>query len=326
MDTTTSNPVTPTRLIELPLLAREAGVASVWIKAECDRPLGNFKSLGGTAAAVKALARAGSEVSRTTLICASDGNHGLAVAAAATAAGARARIFLPAGATQVRVARIAAQGARVETVHGTYDDAVNEAAAAAARGEGILVPDTSDDPDDRVVRDVMDGYAQLAREVLQQMQGHARSTHVFAQAGVGGLAAALAEGLVAHLRDPARLVVVEPERAACVAAGLRAGHPVTVAGGLETCAEMLSCGTASAAALAVLLRCCASSVTVDEAALLSAPVTLANCGGPPTTPSGAAGVAGLLHVARRDALRATHRLGSDSSVLLVVSEGSQGSR
>ena len=259
MDTTTSNPATPTRLIGLPLLAREARVASVWVKAECDRPLGNFKSLGGTSAALKALARFGGDATQTTLICASDGNHGLAVAAAARKAGARARIFLPAGATPVRVARIVAQSAQLEMVHGTYDDAVNQAAAAAARGEGILVPDTSGDPNDRGVRDVMDGYAQMAREVLEQMQGRAQLTHVFAQAGVGGLAAALAEGLMPHLRDPSRLVVVEPETAACVAAGLRAGHPVTVAGDLETCAEMLSCGTASAGALEILLRCSASS-------------------------------------------------------------------
>ncbi len=311
----------PTRLIALPLLARAAGVASVWAKAECDRPLGNFKSLGGASAASNALARLGGAASRATLICASDGNHGLAVAAAAKAAGARARVFLPAGATPVRVARIAAQGARVETVQGTYDDAVNQAAAAAARGEGILVPDTSDDPQDRGVRDVMDGYAQMTRELLQQMEGRALPTHIFAQAGVGGLAAALAEGLMAHLRDPALLVVVEPDRAACVAAGLRAGHPVAVAGDLETCAEMLSCGTASAAALEILLRCRAGSVGVDEAALLCAPATLVDCGGPPTTPSGAAGVAGLLHVASRDALRAMHRLDAESSVLLVISEG-----
>ena len=322
MDFRTPSQAPPTRLIELPLLARQARVAHVWVKAECDRQLGNFKALGGIAAALKALARAGGGA-RRTLVCASDGNHGLAVAAAARMAGSGARIFLPAGASALRVARIAAQGAQVEIVHGTYDDAVNEAAAAASRGEGLLVPDTSDNPNDAAVHDVMDGYAQLSREVLQQMRGLPLPTHVFAQAGVGGLAASLASGLAAHLRAPGRMVVVEPAQAACVAAGLRAGRPVRLAGDLATCAEMLSCGTASAAALAILLRAGAGSVTVDEAALHGAPAALADGGGPATTPSGAAGLAGLLHAAGSEALRAAHGLDGHSSVLLVVTEGVQ---
>jgi diaminopropionate ammonia-lyase len=310
----------PTPLIELPRLAALAGVSQVWIKAECDRPLGSFKFLGGTLAGLRALERAGAG-SSATLICASDGNHGLAVAAAAARAGARARIYLPDAVSAQRVERIIAQGAQIQTVAGSYDDAVNEAAAAAARGEGILVPDTSADPMDPVVRDVMAGYSQLVAELVQQMPAAAMPTHVFAQAGVGGLAAALAVGLKPQLREPGQLLVVEPATAACVAAGLQAGHPVQFPGTLVTCAEMLSCGVASAAALEILLARGANPMLVDEAALLSAPATLLDCGGPATTPSGAAGLAGLLHVAARDELRSAHALGRDSSVLLIVTEG-----
>lgn len=319
--------------MELPRLACLARVRRVWIKAECDRPLGSFKSLGGTLAGLRALARAGGFGAITallsgdvgkpplpTLICASDGNHGLAVAAAAARAGGTARIYLPAGVSVQRVKRITGQGAQVETVRGTYDDAVNEAAAAAARGEGILVPDTSADPADVAVQDVMAGYSQLTTEVALQMPAGAMPTHIFVQAGVGGLAAAMAAGLKARLREPAQLLVVEPQAAACVAAGLRAGRPVQVTGNLATCAEMLSCGTASAGALEILQAHGARSVVVDEDALLSAPATLLECGGPATTPSGAAGLAGLLDTAARDELRTAYRLDRNSSVLLVVTE------
>jgi len=323
----------PTPLLELPRLATLAGVGRVWAKAECERPLGSFKFLGGTLAGLRALARArGLDSIATllsdkaggpplpTLLCASDGNHGLAVAAAAARAGGTARIYLPAGVSAERVKRITDQGAQVATVHGTYDDAVDEAAAAAARGEGILVPDTSADPADRAVQDVMAGYSQLTTEVALQMPAGAMPTHVFVQAGVGGLAAAMAVGLKARLREPGQWVVVEPAAAACVAAGLRAGRPVQFPGNLATCAEMLSCGTASAAALEILLAHDAKSVVVDEDALLSAPATLVECGGPATTPSGAAGLAGLLHVTGRDGLRTAYRLDRNSSVLLVVTE------
>src|SRR5262249_8140171 len=94
----------PTPLVDLPRLATRCGVAKVVLKDEGRRPLGSFKALGGVYAGLRALARATGlpdiamlvavrwpRESLPTLICASDGNHGLAVAAAAEFAGAPAR-------------------------------------------------------------------------------------------------------------------------------------------------------------------------------------------------------------------------------------------
>ena len=326
----------PTRLIELPGLARLTNVGRVFVKAEGERPLGNFKVLGGMVAGLRALARAAGGVtlrnlisnrnrrdSLPLLICASDGNHGLAVAAAARRAGAKACVYLPAGVSRARADRIEACGSEIVWICGTYDDAVHAAAAAAARGEGLLVPDTSADPNDAVVRDVMAGYAILTRELLSQFRDDVRDrpSHLFVQAGVGGLAAAMADGLRDHMREPNRLLIVEPASAACVARALAVGHPVRIAGNLQTSAEMLSCGLASAPALEVLQRHAARSVVVGEDQLQAAVGALREAGGPDTTPSGAAGLAGLLHVAACPELRAEHQLGSNSNVLLVATEG-----
>jgi diaminopropionate ammonia-lyase len=326
----------PTPLVELPQLARLTNVGRVFVKVEGDRPLGSFKMLGGMFAALRALARAAgvvtprdlrsTSVSRESLprlICASDGNHGLAVAAAARRAGARASIYLPVGVSRRRAERIEACGGEILWVSGTYDDAVSAAAEAAAHGAGILIPDTSTDPDDDVVKDVMSGYAFLTQELLDQFRDDVgdRPGHVFAQAGVGGLAAALADGLMDFMREPRRVLVVEPHSAASIAHALIAGHPVRLSGDLHTSAEMLSCGLASAPALAVLQRHGARSVIVRENELQAAVATLREAGGPDTTPSGAAGLAGLLHVASQPELRVAHQLGSDSSVLLVATEG-----
>lgn len=323
----------PTRLIERPALAHRTSVRRVFVKVEGDRPLGNFKVLGGMVAGLRALARAVGAadlnldgVRRVTLprlICASDGNHGLAVAAAAKRAGARASIFLPVGVSRARAARIEAMGGEIAWISGTYDDAVRDAAAVAARGEGLLIPDTSPDPNDEVVKDVMAGYALLTREIVSQFRDEVgdHPSHVFVQAGVGGLAAAIADGLQEILQDPKQLLVVEPETAACVALALALGHPERIGGDLKTAAGMLSCGLASAPALKVLQRHDARSVIVPEALLETAVIALREAGGPETTPSGAAGLAGLLHVAAHPALRAEHRLGPDSSVLLVATEG-----
>lgn len=318
----------PTRLIDLSALARRAKVARVLVKVEAERPLGNFKVLGGMGAGLRALARmdaaraSGRPVPRR-LICASDGNHGLAVAAAARKANAFARIYLADGVSRARVARIEAQGAEIIRVAGTYDDAVNAASAAAAQGEGLLIADTSADPNDRIVKDVMAGYGLISRELRLQLDDDIANqpSHMFIQAGVGGLAAAMAEGLRSFMREPAKLLVVEPQSAACVAAALAAGRPVRIPGDLHTAAEMLSCGLASASALEILRAHDARSVVVGDEQLRTAMRLLRDAGGPDTTPSGAAGLAGLLHVAASAELRAEHEIDSGSSVVLIVTEG-----
>jgi diaminopropionate ammonia-lyase len=305
----------PTPLVEVPALARLANVGRVFLKDEGKRALGNFKSLGGMYATSRVVARHGG-IPR--VVCASDGNHGLAVAAAARQAGVEARIYLPLGAAPERAARIERQGGQIVWIDGTYDDAVDAARAAAERGDGILVPDTTTQLSDPVVDDVMTGYGRICAELLDQLPE--QPTHLFVQAGVGGLAAAIADGIGTYMAQPAKIVVVEPEAAACVKAALEAGHPVQIAGNLETCAEMLSCGLASAPALRTLRRWGAVSLPVTEEQLLGAVERLSALAGTPSTPSGAAGLAGLLAAARDKDIRAALGMGESSRVLLIATE------
>ncbi|HEX7115189.1 MAG TPA: pyridoxal-phosphate dependent enzyme [Steroidobacter sp.] len=325
----------PTPLIELPGLAREADVARVLLKLESERPLRNFKALGGMIAGLRALARASGSanirellekrragIALPALVCASDGNHGLAVTAAAERAGTKSVVYLPASTDVVRIARIKALGGEVVLVKGTYDDAVVEASRAAARGDGLLIADTSPDPNDPVVRDVLSGYGLIASELLVQFAelGLSGPTHVFVQAGVGGLAAAVAQGLRGSMQEPKKLIVVEPASAACVGPALQAGQPVQISGDLHTSAEMLSCGMASASALQVLLANDATAITVGEGELSRSVQEIERVAGVRSTPSGAAGLAGFLSVASDADLRAQHGLSDRSNVLLILSE------
>ena len=326
----------PTPLLELPALARLTGVGRVFVKVEAERPLGSFKSLGGMTAGVRALAKAaGIEDVRTLfsgptsralpkLICASEGNHGLAVAAAAHKARTRAVVYLPKEVSETRAARIAEFGADIVRIDGTYDDAVLAAEAAVNRGEGLLISDTSSDPNSLVVNDVMAGYGLLAEELIDQFGNSSRQrpTHLFVQAGVGGLAAAMVEGLQPLLRAPARFLIVEPDSAPCVAQALTLGQPTLVAGQLHTSAEMLACGVASAPALKILQKYPVASVLVSEDELRMGMAGLRNGGGTSTTESGASGFAGLLRVAARPELRKSHQLAPDSIVLLIATERS----
>lgn len=359
----------PTALLELSNLARQLTVGRVFAKLENERPLGNFKALGGLIAGLEALAAhpaaaasatqpyralvgqpaeaspsqpaaasasqpaaapasqaaespanqpAAASALLPTLICASEGNHGLSVAAAAARAGVKATIYLPSNANPIRADRIKAIGGEIRWINGTYDDAVEAAAAAAARGEGLLIPDTSPDPNDPVVKDVMTGYGMITRELRDQLP--VRPTHLFVQAGVGGLAAAMADGLYDFMSAPHRILVVEPESAACVSQALAAGHPVLIPGSLQTSAEMLSCGLASAPAIEILKQHNVRSLLVNESHLQAAPATLQAAGGPLTTPSGAAGLAGLLFAATHPTQRTDHHLTPASNILLIITE------
>lgn len=309
-------------LLDLAQLAAHLELASVHCKWEGVRPLGSFKSLGGTYAALQVAQRRRGQISQ--LICASDGNHGLAVALAARHLNLPARVFVHAHVAIERIARITQLGAHVEIVPGTFDDAVAAAAALAARDpKAALIPDTSEDPDDPVIGDVLAGYGVIGGEARMQFaQAHAAPpTHIFIQAGVGGLAASMAIQCASWLAAPGKIVVVEPQAAACVGAALAAGVPTLVAGDLETSAAMLSCGLASARALRALQQVEAQAMTVSERELEQAPVMLERFAGLGTTPSGATGLAGLAATCGSADLRTKFQLSTKSRVLLVISEG-----
>jgi diaminopropionate ammonia-lyase len=122
------------------------------------------------------------------------------------------------------------------------------------------------------------------------------------------------------MAPPQVLVVTEPATAACVAAALAQNHPVRVPGDLATAAEMLACGEASAPAMAVLSRHGARAVTLPEAVLAHAPHLLYAQGGPATTASGAAGLAGLVQLLSDSQAARAFGLGASSRVLILVTE------
>ncbi len=325
----------PTPIIPLPDLAARLGVKSIHVKDEGRRPLGSFKSLGGMYAGLRALARrsgidsieqlvaTGPHTTLPPLVCASDGNHGLAVAAGAKLAGATAHVYLPSAVPQSRANRILSEGGQVVWVDGTYEDAVRAAASSAERGEGILIADTTDLPDDPAVTDVMSGYGVMAREVRDYLDAGLMDppTHMFLQAGVGGFAAAIGQGLLDRLAAPAKIIVVEPEKADCIKAGLAAGKVVLCEGSLDTLAEMLACGEASAPALSILRDLGVEAITVTETELSQAPDALEADGGPASTPSGATGYAGLLSTLKDKSLAANLELNTQSRILLFSTEG-----
>lgn len=311
-------------LVELPALARSLDLGRIRIKDEGGRfGLGSFKALGG-AYAVERAVTARAEAGPLTLCCATDGNHGRSVAWGAQKLGLRAVIFIHETVSEARAAAIARYGAKVIRTPGTYDDSVREADRQARENGWVVVSDTSYPGYVDIPRDVMQGYALMVVEALEQMQG-TRPTHAFVQGGVGGLAAAVTAGLwLAADEAPPIVTVVEPETAACLLESARAGKPVPVTGDLETIMAGLACGEPSLIAWPVLEQGARAFMSISDRLAEEAMRLLASgqAGARLTIgESGVAGLAGLICAARDPGQRAALGLGRDSDVLLIGSEG-----
>jgi diaminopropionate ammonia-lyase len=334
----------PTPLHSLPALATEVRVGAVHIKDEGFRlGLGSFKALGGSYAVIRlVLEEASRQLRRSvdiaelhapevgaiaagmTVACATDGNHGRSVAQGAQLVGASAAIFVHSGVSDGRVAAIARFGAQMVRVEGTYDDSVAEAARVAAEKGWIVVSDTSWPGYERIPGLVMQGYTAMVREALRQLPKP--PTHVFVQAGVGGVAAAVAGHLALALGDQRpTFVVVDPARAACLFETARAGHPVKIEHGAPTVMAMLECYEPSLVAWRVLSRVADAFMTVDEEDAVAVMNRLARpAGNDPAIvagESGGAGLAGLMRAAADPEIRAALDLNETSRVFVINTEG-----
>lgn len=333
----------PTPLVSLPGLAASLGLARITVKDESARMgLNSFKALGGAYAVARlALEAAGERVGRLlgfnelaspaarevaasiTFACATDGNHGRAVALGARLAGARAVVFVHEGVAPARRARLAADGAEVIEAKGVYDDSLVAARAAAAANGWMLVSDCAFEGYEAIPTLVMRGYGVMIDEALG---GEGRApTHVFVQCGVGGLAGAVAAALLRWPRATRpRLVVVEPERAACLLTTARAGRLVKIAEAEPTVMALLECYEPSLTAWRLLASATDLYLAVDDALAVEAARRFEQpLRGDPmlaSSESGAAGLAGLVSAAGDPQLRDLAGLDAASRVLLINSE------
>jgi diaminopropionate ammonia-lyase len=194
-----------TPLISVDSFSESLGIASIHVKDERDRmKLGSFKALG--AAYVIASDATEGDVSNTTYITASAGNHGLSVAAGASAFGAKAVVYLSHTVPEDFATRLTKIGATVVRAGENYEASMVAAQKAAADNDWVLLSDSSwDGYFDRPWR-LMEGYTVMAAEIIHQIE-HV-PTHIYLQAGVGGLAGAMAACFRAAWGDAPMITVV----------------------------------------------------------------------------------------------------------------------
>jgi len=328
----------PTPLCEAPEVARELGLARVWVKVESNRlGLPSFKILGASWGVYQALdkhtgglppwrditeLREALDPHRPlTLAAATDGNHGRAVAAMASLLGLGARIFVPAGTVAARIDGILEEGASCEVVDGTYDDAVARAAEEAS-DDCLVISDTSWPGYEDVPRWVIDGYSSIFWELEDELtrRGQPPVDAVVIQVGVGALGAAAVRHFRQQTDDGTIMIAVEPRQSACVLASMEAKKIVTIPGPHDSIMAGLNCGTPSVVAWPEVSGGFDLFVAVaDESARRGMRMLAAE--GIVAGETGAAGVAGLIEICGDDAIRTRAGLDSSSSVLTLCTEG-----
>lgn len=340
-----------TPLHDLPTLAQSLGIGRLMVKDETARfGLNAFKLLGARFA-MATLQAEGTLPPGHTVVCASEGNHGRAVARAARDAKCHARVYMAADAAEARVDAIAGEGATVVRVEGSYDDAVRMLGADAAANGWTIVSDTSWDGYERLPRLIMLGYTRMMNEISAALSSVSSVSSTFApgatvdksaapassassgfdsvlvQGGVGGLLCGVASWCAFHA-PATKVVSVEPTSAACLLASGRAGRPTAVAGPLTTTMAGLRNREVSPLAFDAVRNSVSAYLAIDDQWAHDAMRALAHpAPGDPAVAAGASGAAalgGLLAVCRdreMTRVRAALGLGPDARVLVIVSEG-----
>lgn len=335
----------PTPLLHLSELARHTNVANIFCKDEAPRfGLGSFKALGGAyAVSVILLKHVGEQLGREisladlsdgkhnelsqqiTVCCATDGNHGRSVAWGAQKFGCGCVIYIHSEVSEGRKKAIEAYGATVIRIDGNYDDSIRIADEESAKHNRIVVSDTSYPGYTEIPADVMRGYTVLVDEALDQLNGE-QPTHVFLQGGVGGFAAAITR----RIRDrctqsPPRIIVVEPDQAACIYESIKQGKPVPVHGDLATIMAGLACGEVSVIAFKTLLDEIDDVLVIPDETAISTMRFLAKGEAGDTAlvsgESGVTGLAGFLLANTNESVREKLELSEKSRVLVISTEG-----
>ena len=334
----------PTPLYHLADIAERIGVDDILYKDEGPRfGLASFKALGGAYAAIRVLQRElqnklGHDVSLSdirdghyhkecqeiTLVSATDGNHGRSLSWGCQRYGAPCRIYIHAEVSEGRAQIMRDFGADVIRITGDYDESVRLAKDEAETRGWHVVSDTSWPGYSEPPRDVMAGYGVMVSEINYEVDE--APTHVFLQGGVGGLAAGVAAALRHYWQEASpRVVIVEPELAACLYQSAKDGEAVSVAIETETIMAGLSCGEPSQMAWDILSEEAADYVTIPDN-LVAPLVRMLACpkGSDAPIQAGESAVAGLcaLIAARQDNVL-SDKLGLDSKsrILIIGSEG-----
>ena len=311
----------PTPLVELNKLSNYLNVNKIYYKDEGFRfHLKSFKALGGAFAVDKIV----KETKTNTVATATAGNHGRSVAWGAQKLGINCKIFISEFVSEERASAMRELGAEVIRVKGNYDASLKECLRKSKENNWEIVQDVSWENYMDVPKYIMAGYSIMIKEIIDELKDE-KITHVFLQAGVGGMAAAAIAGFAKFSKYVPSFIIVEPEDAECVLESIKNSKPTSINIKKESIMGGMSCGDVSTVAWDILKNSSNYCLSISDQGIASTVALLSNeefsknkiiageCGVP--------GIISLISLMKDQEKIKDIRINKNSKILLIGCEG-----
>ena len=311
----------PTPLESLNKLSKELKLKNIFYKDESKRfGLKSFKALGG-AYAVEKITKGRKKITVST---ATAGNHGKSVAWGAKNLGLNCKIFISENVSETRAEEMRNLNAEVIRVKGNYQDSLNFCKEESKKNNWEIIQDVAWPDYELVPKLTMAGYSTIIKEISVQTNEYI--THIFLQAGVGGMAAGLVAGVANYFKKVPKIIIVEPEDANCVMQSIENNTPTSVDIKKESIMGGMSCGEVSLVPWQILKNSVNNCVSVSDKFVSQTVAMLADKvlsdisieGGECSTP----GITSLISCCNNEETKSALELNENSNILLIGCEGS----
>jgi len=311
----------PTPLESLNKLSKELELKNIFYKDESKRfGLKSFKALGG-AYAVEKITKGRKDITVST---ATAGNHGKSVAWGAKNLGLNCKIFISENVSETRAEEMRNLNAEVIRVKGNYEDSLNFCKEESKKNNWEIIQDVAWPDYELVPKLTMAGYSTIIKEISVQTNEYI--THIFLQAGVGGMAAGLVAGVANYFKKVPKIIIVEPENANCVMQSIENNTPTSVDIKKESIMGGMSCGEVSLVPWQILKNSVNNCISVSDKFVSQTVAMLADkvvCdisieGGECSTP----GITSLISCCNNDETKSALEINENSNILLIGCEGS----
>ena len=311
----------PTPLLLLNKLCKELNLNKVFYKDESKRfNLKSFKALGG-AYAVEKITKGNKEITVST---ATAGNHGRSVAWGAKRLGLKCKIFISEYVTDARGKAMEELGAEVVKVKGNYEKSLLECIKQSTNNNWQIVQDVAWKDYMVVPKLTMAGYSVMMKEIVDKVDNE-KITHIFLQAGVGGMAGAMVAGIARYLSNVPKIITIEPDSAACVMESIKSGKIEKINITRESLMGGMSCGEPSLVPWEILKKSVNYCISLPDEDIARTMKLLGNgnfsdekiIAGENSAP----GVISLIASCNDEKIKNKINLNSNSNVLLIGCEG-----
>mgnify|MGYP001475106314 CR=1 FL=1 len=311
----------PTPLENLNKLSNSLNLKNIFYKDESKRfNLKSFKALGG-AYAVENISENKKNITVST---ATAGNHGRSVAWGAKRLGLKCKIFVSEFVSESRVEAMRGFGAEVFRVKGNYDNSLKECIKLSKKNGWEIIQDVAWKGYELVPKLTMAGYAVMMKEISDQIKKN-KISHIFLQAGVGGMAAAMIAGCARYLEYIPKIIIVEPESAECVLKAVENNKIIILDIKKESLMGGMSCGEVSTIPWKIINNNCNFCISIPDDKISDTIKLLASSsfsenkliGGECATP----GIISLIACCNNIKLKEKLNLDKNSQVLLFGCEG-----